>query len=241
MAESAHVLVVEDDPKMAQFIAFKLNYLGYRVAGMATSETSAIELANQVKPDVILMDIMLKDGDDGIVTANKILASQDIPIVYLTAHEDDELFQRAKITKPFGYIIKPFNDRDLTLVLEIVTYRREQQEKLSKALDDARSIINSSFVMVMTTNKEGRIIEFNDTAEWELGYGREEVAGRNICELMADPNVLNVVREKLPSVKRFEVEVKFRKKTGDVLESVLSVSTLKDSKGTAKGVLFMSN
>ena len=138
------ILIVEDDPQMAKFISFKLGYLGYEVAGIASNESMAIELAKELHPDLILMDIILDNDDDGIETANKILAFTDVPIVYLTAQEDDAVFERAKITKPFGYLLKPFNDRDLNLVVETATYRQDQKIKLDRALEDARSIINSS-------------------------------------------------------------------------------------------------
>lgn len=241
MSLSARVLVVEDDPKMAQFICFKLNYLGYEVAGQATSENSAVEMAAQLNPDLILMDIMLDDGDDGIEAANRIIADRDVPIVYLTAHEDDALFERAKTTRPFGYLTKPFNDRDLNLVIETATYRQSQKQKLARALDETRSIINSTFVMIITTTLEGRIIEFNPSAEWELGYSHKEASGQKITDLILDNGILIQIKERLSEDKRIEIELPFTHKSGEIKNNMVSVSNLKLSDDDPVGYLFISH
>lgn len=235
------ILIVEDDPQMAKFISFKLGYLGYEVVGHARGEARAIELAKQLHPDLILMDIMLENDEDGIDTANKILAFTDIPIVYLTAHEDDELFQRAKITKPFGYLLKPFNDRDLNLVIETATYRQEQKEELAQELEDARSIINSSFIMIISLNKENKIVEFNQAAQWVLGYTHEEVRGKNILDYLDNKNDLGIIKSKIARGQRSQLEIDFIQKDGQKMTCLLSVSILRDSYDNPNGILMISH
>jgi len=241
MSQTHRVLVVEDDPQMAKYIGLKLDYLGYEVAGQAANESRAIQLARELHPDLILMDIMLDNEDDGIETANKILSFYDVPIVYLTAHEDDVLFQRAKTTKPFGYLVKPFNDRDLNLVMDTAIYRHRQKIKLARALEDARSIINSSFDMIITVNNEGKIIEFNKAAEWELGYSHEEIIGKNILDYLSNKADLNTIRGNISQGKRVELEVDFQHKNGQDIGSLLSLSMLKDSHDGPSGILMISH
>ncbi len=235
------VLVVEDDPQMAKFISFKLNYLGYDVVGLAANEASAIRLDIEFHPDLILMDIMLEDDDDGIETANKILAFADVPIVYLTAHEDDELFERAKITKPFGYLLKPFNDRDLNLVIETATYRQDQKAELTQELEDARSIINSTFIMIITLNKADQIVEFNQTAQWVLGYSHEEVLGKSILDYLVNSDDISLIKSNISRGKRSQLEIEFRQKDGQSLGCLLSLSILRDSTDRPNGILLISH
>lgn len=235
------ILIVEDDPQMAKFISFKLNYLGYEVAGLATSESMAIQLTKELRPDLILMDILLDDDDDGIETANKILAFTDVPIVYLTAYEDEELFQRAKITKPFGYLLKPFNDRDLNLVIETASFQRSQKELLGQALEEARSIIDSAYLLIITVNTQGDIVEFNRAAQWVLGYSREEVRGKKIVDYLANKEDLNHIKRNIAHGQRGQMEVGFIQKDGQRMMCPLSVSVLIDARNNPAGILMISH
>jgi PAS domain S-box-containing protein len=235
------VLVVEDEPQMAKFITFKLNYLGYEVVGIATNEAMAIQLAKDLKPDLILMDILLDNDDDGIETANKILAFADVPIVYLTAQEDDEIFQRAKITKPFGYLLKPFNDRDLNLVIETATYRQKQKSELAGALEDARSIIDSSFLMIITLNNADNIKEFNRAAQWVLGYSHEEVYGKSVLDYLINADDLSLIKTTITRGRRSQLEIEFKQKDGHSLACLLSLSTLRNSQDNSTGILMISH
>ncbi len=242
MPEPINVLVVEDDPQMVKYVGFKLNSLGYHVAGEAATESSAVEQARNLRPDLILMDIMLEDSGDGIDAANKILSFYDVPIVYLTAHEDEVMFQRAKSTRPFGYLVKPFNDRDLDLVIDSATYRQRQNAKLARSLEDARNIINSSFVLIITLNADDIIIEFNPAAEWELGYTHGEVLGKHISNFLAKPADLEVIKKTLSGGKaRSQLELEFRHKNGTKIGCLLSLSPLKNSHEDLSGILMISN
>lgn len=241
MSRPARILVVEDDPSMVKLICLKVVSLGYEVVGEAASETMAIRLARQFQPDLILMDILLENGDDGIETANKILTFADIAFVYLTAHEDEQLFQRARTTKPFGFLIKPFNDRDLNLVIETATYRQRQKVKLAHALAEAQNIINSSLVMIISVDRQNKITEFNSAAEWELGYTHQEVLGMELKNLLVDPDDLNGIEEKLKRGIRCELEIQFKHKSKRDLSCLLTVSRLHDSHNNSVGLLLISH
>ncbi|MGA9187445.1 MAG: response regulator [Methanosarcina sp.] len=130
MAEG-RILIVEDEHIVAMGIKKMLKSLGYTVTGVASSGEDAISKTESTFPDVVLMDIMLKGDMDGVEAAREIRERFDVPIVYLTAYSDNNILERAKITEPFGYIIKPFDEKDLYSSIEIALHRqRKEKEKL---------------------------------------------------------------------------------------------------------------
>jgi CheY-like chemotaxis protein len=113
------VLIVEDDDIIARVEDWRLKNLGYLVCGRATSGAEAMELVVNKKPDVVLMDINIKGDLDGIETARMIKKGFNIPVIYVTSHSDGATLERAKETKPDGFIIKPFADNDLRVAIEL--------------------------------------------------------------------------------------------------------------------------
>ena len=115
----ALILVVEDEAIVAMDLRDRLTQLGYQVAGAVATGEEAIAKANELRPDLVLMDIHLRSTMDGITAADEIRRRSAIPVVYLTAHSDEATLQRAKVTEPFGYILKPFEDREIETTIEI--------------------------------------------------------------------------------------------------------------------------
>jgi CheY-like chemotaxis protein len=113
------VLIVEDDKIIAQIADWRLKNLGYRVCGRATTGAEAMELVGKQKPDIVLMDINIKGDIDGIETAKMIKKEFSIPVVYVTSHSEGPTLKRAKETKPDGFILKPFEDNDLRVAIEL--------------------------------------------------------------------------------------------------------------------------
>lgn len=120
--EGIKVLVVEDENIVALEIKGRLKKLGYIVPGVASTGEDAINKAEALSPDLVLMDIMLKGEIDGIEAARYIREKMDIPIIYLTAYADEQTLERAKSTAPYGYILKPFGENDLRTTIEIALY-----------------------------------------------------------------------------------------------------------------------
>ena len=124
------ILVVEDEIIVARNIQNLLENLGFNVPAVVSSGEEAVKKTAEIHPDLVLMDIKL-DGDiDGIEAANQIHHSLHAPIVYLTAYADDEILRRAKITEPYGYIIKPLEERELQSNIEIALYKHKMENKL---------------------------------------------------------------------------------------------------------------
>ena len=121
------ILIVEDEGIVARDLQETLTGLGYAVVGIAHNGPTAIEYAIREKPDLVLMDIVLQGEMDGITAAELIRKQSNIPIVYLTAYADHETFQRAKLTDPFGYLLKPFRERELHTNIEMALYKHAME------------------------------------------------------------------------------------------------------------------
>ena len=133
------ILVVEDEVIVAQDIAGRLKKLGYVVTATVSSGEEAIQKAREKPPDLVLMDIVLKGDMDGVTAAEKIRTHRNVPTVFLTAYGDDKTLQRAKLTDPFGYIIKPFQQNDLRVAIEIAMHRHEIETKMRESLKAAEA------------------------------------------------------------------------------------------------------
>ncbi|HLK56731.1 MAG TPA: response regulator [Chthonomonadaceae bacterium] len=131
---SLRILVVEDEALLAEELQQRLTHMGYQVVGIADTAQGAIEAAERMRPDLVLMDIQLKGETDGIEAADHIYRRLNIPIVHLTAHSDRATLQRAKATTPFGYVLKPFHERDLQVAIEMAFPRFQRERIFSEQL-----------------------------------------------------------------------------------------------------------
>jgi CheY-like chemotaxis protein len=122
-------MIVEDEWTVAEDIKISLQNLGYAISSVTSSGKEAIQKAEEDRPDLVLMDIVLQGEMDGIEAANQIRSRFNIPIVYLTAYADDKVLERAKITEPSGYIVKPFISEDLKITIEIALYKHKAERE----------------------------------------------------------------------------------------------------------------
>ncbi len=144
---NARIMIVEDEWIAAEDTRNRLEDLGYTVSSLASTGKEAIQNAEEEKPNLVLTDIVLEGEMDGIEVAKQIYARFSIPFIYLTAYADDKILERIKITEPFGYIVKPFTNEDLTIAIELALYkhkaeekRRKQTQYLSDALAKTRAL-----------------------------------------------------------------------------------------------------
>ena len=138
--EKARIFIVEDEAIVAKDIEISLKNLGFAVSGTAFSGEKAIINIGENRPDLVLMDIMLKGEMNGIDAASQIKARFNIPVIYLTAHADEEMLQSAKLTEPFGYIIKPFEEKELGSTIDIALYRHKMEIKVKWDSDVNKSL-----------------------------------------------------------------------------------------------------
>jgi len=135
------ILVVEDESIVAKDIQNSLKKLGYSVPSVENSGEDAIDAAGQYRPDLILMDIMLKGEISGIEAAEQIKNRYQIPVIFLTAYADESTLNKAKVTEPYGYIIKPFKEIDLHTSIEMALYKHGKEQELRKERDLYSSIV----------------------------------------------------------------------------------------------------
>lgn len=133
--QASSVLLVEDDPHTATYLKLNLERGGYRIAGIARNGEEALHLDETTLPDAIIMDILLPGEIDGIEATHRIHARRDVPVLYLTAYNDPQLFARAKITDPSAYLLKPFNQRELMLAVELAIERHRLRQQREQALN----------------------------------------------------------------------------------------------------------
>jgi PAS domain S-box-containing protein len=172
------IMVVEDESIVAEDIKRSLQTMGYEVPVVLSSGEEAIEKAEQIKPDLVVMDIVLRGKKNGIDAAGQIRAMLNIPVIYLTAYADEKILERAKITEPFGYIIKPFEDRELHSVIEMALYKHGMEKKLRESQDWLSTVLNSIVDAVVATDANGCVMFMNPVAESLTGWKQEEAEGK---------------------------------------------------------------
>lgn len=183
MSTATRILLVEDEGIIARDIQGILRKLGYAVAGHAISGEEAVYKAATLQPDLILMDIRL-DGDmDGVEAARRIRLESGIPVIFVTAHSDPATLERAKITDPFGYVVKPLVERDLRMAIEIGLFRHHTEQKLVEHDRWMNAIVSNVGDGLIVTDERGSVRIFNAAADRLTGWPAAEAQGKPLDEL----------------------------------------------------------
>jgi len=155
-----------------------LKALGYDVPAIAFSGEEALKKVEEIQPDLILMDIVLKGEMDGIEAAQQIRERFGIPVVYLTAYADSIILKRAKITEPFGYLLKPFEDRELHSTIEMALYKQQSEKALQDSKEFSSSLLNHAPNPIIVINPDTSVQYVNPALEKITGFSSEEIIGR---------------------------------------------------------------
>lgn len=192
------VLIVEDEKIIALDLQRRLERFGYTICETCSEGVDAIEKAKLHKPDIILMDIMLNGPMDGIEAAKIIKQDQRIPVVFLTAYVDDRTLERAKTAEPYGYILKPFKERELYTAIDIALYKFNSEQFIKKQERLFSAILHSVNDGLIAVDNDMRILFINPVASHMGGWAEEECRGKPIHQVlsMIDSKTLN---PKLPS------------------------------------------
>jgi len=200
----AKILIVEDERIISEDIKKRLQKLGYSVPSIARSGEEAVHKARVLNPDLVLMDIVLEGEMDGIEAAAHIKSLCEIPIVYLTAYADQKTLERAKITEPYGYILKPFDDRDLHITIDIGLHKhrmerqlRETEERLRKTLEDTIRALASAVELrdPYTAGHQRRVSDLSCAIAVELGLSPDQIDGLRLAGLVHDVGKIRVPAE----------------------------------------------
>ncbi|MCE1188747.1 MAG: PAS domain S-box protein [Ignavibacteria bacterium] len=226
----AKLFIVEDEAIVAMDIRKRLQSVGYEVLGVASEANTLFLQLKKGLPDIILMDIMLKGDIDGIRAARQVKELYNIPVIFITAHVDDDTFQRAKITEPYGYIVKPIDFKDLFNTIEIALYRHQMEKALLLSELKYRTLIFTATDSVLTLDENGLITSINPKTIDLFQYDEEEILGKSIKTLMPDTFVNHLER----GAKRFlnlgrpllsdHLELDARKKDGALFPVEISFS-----------------
>jgi signal transduction histidine kinase len=193
----AQILIVEDELIVARDLEASLSRLGHDVVGVAASSEEALEAVKQRRPDLVLMDIRLKGPLDGVSTAEKLRALFDLPVIYLTAYADDATVERAKHTLPMGYLLKPYNTKELRSTVEIALYKDKLERKLQESERWFSTTLNALGDAVLAVTPDGRVSFMNPAAERLLKVRSAQAQGKPIDEVM--PLVKAAGRSPVPS------------------------------------------
>lgn len=187
--EKKQIIVVEDEIIVAEHIRRSLQNMGYSIPCVVSSGEKAIIEVENKNPDLVLMDIVLEGKMDGIETAMQIKSRFNIPVVYLTAYTDEKILERAKITEPFGYVIKPFDERELHINIEIALYKNKMERELREREQWLTATLNSLGEAVIATDEKGIIKIINPFAEAITGWKKKDALGNSLA------NILNIISE----------------------------------------------
>jgi len=180
---SVSIFIVEDERLVAEDIRVSLESNGYTVAGIAASRDQAIEAIRRTSPSLVLMDIVLKGPGDGVETARMVRTLFDIPVLYLTAHADQATLRRAKLSEPFGYVVKPFEEHELFSGIEMALYRYQVEKRLEENERWLATILGSISEGVIAADAVGTVKLVNRAAERIGGWRQGELTGLDLGEV----------------------------------------------------------
>lgn len=230
--EKITILVVEDESIVAKDIQNTLIKLGYNVPATASSAVTAFDKLDEVKPDLVFLDIKLKGDTDGIQIAEKIKTEYGIPVIFLTSYVDKSTLDRAKVTEPYGYLIKPFNESDLQSTVEMALYKSKKDQELRINKNLYANALSHLDEAILLTDEQGKITFLNNKAENITGYGNDSAAGKDISMLIK----LESSDNKMDTAQSFKDFIK----SGAVLNFQNATITLPRDNSVFKGTVISS-
>lgn len=229
------ILVVEDEAIIAYNLQRILSSFGYKVPETVESGPQAIKAAETLQPDLVLMDIQLRGEMDGIEAARQIRARSDLPVVYLTAYAEDTRLMQARQTTPYGYLVKPVQDRELHATIEMALYKHQFDLKLKESEMAYRELYHNTPAMLHTVNHQGIILQVSDFWLTALGYSREEVIGHDLIEFIAPTSRKYITEVVNPEFARTgvacDIDCEFLRKDGEVIHTLYSTVGVMDRTG----------
>ncbi len=234
----ARILVVEDERITAEDIKAGLELAGYKVPAICSSGEDAVRQAARLEPDLILMDIKLKGKMDGIEAAGEIRKVQDIPIIYLTAYSDEKTVERAKVTRPSGFLSKPFEKRQLHVAIEITLYRHQMEKEHDQI---SAVMLQKPSEAVIATNSTGQIRFINALAETLTGWNKSEALGKDLKEVFLPLNIEVKDESSLEEVLASDEDPVLISRSGSHIMIEGTITPIKDYKQRVNGLVVAFN
>ncbi|MCD6599707.1 MAG: response regulator [Dehalococcoidia bacterium] len=235
----SRVLVVDDEASVTKYLEECLINLGYDVVGSASSGEEAVAMATKFNPDIILMDIVMPGKLDGIDASEIIRTKLGIPVIFLTAYADDTFVNRARCVEPSGYIVKPFQDKELAATIEVALYHSKQERKRHELAEQYHNVFYAMGYGVIICDAGLKIISCNPAAATMLGYSAKKIKGKAF-ESIIPQHCFSAYQEaiyqaalKARSHTRVEsVELAALRKDGSEFPADVSISICEASTGT---------
>ncbi|MBV8729489.1 MAG: response regulator [Acidobacteriia bacterium] len=241
-ARSKVILPVEDERIIARDLQLRLHKLGYSVPSVASSKAEAMALLEQVHPDLVLMDIQLNGIAEGIEAAQEVRQRFDLPVIYLTAHSDTDSLEQAKLTEPFGYILKPFEDRELLAAIEMAVYKHDIERRLretERRLRQQADMIGHSHDAVITTDPNRVITGWNAGAAEIYGWTEKEALGQVVPNFLKTkpPVPIAEMQQALERDGRWDGEIVHTAREGKLISVESRQILVRGENGKLAGVL----
>jgi len=241
------ILIVEDENIVAKDLQKRLMNLGYDVVGIVSTGEEAVKKVVATSPDLVLMDVRLKGEMDGIEAASALHFQHGVAVVYLSAYADNDTLKRASATEPFGYILKPFEERELHTTIEMALYRREMERRFKENETWYGTTLRSIGEAVISTDMFGTIKFMNTAAENLTGWKMSEVHGENLLKVFQTAEktekpqftsqVDNILQNKITAVLKNQSTLISRE--GKEIPIDESASPIKDELGNTVGVVLV--
>ena len=197
------ILLVEDEIVVAEDIEKTLSAFGYDIVANVISGDEAVKKAEELLPELAIMDISIEGSRNGLETAKYIHENFGVNVIFLTAYADRKTLDYAKKAEPYGYNVKPFEARELIAAIEMAFYKFDLEKQLKESEAYARNIINSSMDMIITFDNNLKIVEFNKMAEQTFQYEKSEILGKDIKLLFPDVREFDSIYNNLRYVCNF--------------------------------------
>ena len=247
MVEKARIMVVEDEAVISMEIQDRLTKMGHSICGTAASGEEAVSIATAKRPDLILMDVQLRGEVDGVQTAKQIRDLIEIPIIYLTAFADDRTVERAKLTQPFGYLIKPFSEKELYAAIEMALYKNSMEARVRDSERRYATTIRCIADCVIVTDTDMKITLMNPAAQSVTGWKQEEALGKKldeVCKLVEEKALIAVENPMAKAIQErvamnLTAPVLLITKTGDKVPVEDSAAPMINEKGELTGAVMV--
>jgi PAS domain S-box-containing protein len=241
------ILVVEDDKIIAMELRARLQRWGFVVPSTAATGEEAIAATRTHQPDLILMDIWLQGPMDGIQAAEEIHRGLDTPIIYVTANADESTLERAKLTEPYGYVLKPFEELELRTTIEIALYKHSIEAKLKENEQWLSTTLTSIGDAVIATDEKGVVTFINPVALELMKVGREDVLGKGLGESLRIVDEATRRATTNPAITALEKGIVHRPSSqilliardGEEVPIYYNVAPIRDAKGNHHGVVLV--
>jgi len=243
---SKNIMIVEDERIVALDIKSSLESLGHTVTAIVASGEAALKKVVENQPDLVLMDIQLQGDMDGVKTAEQIRENFNVPVIYLTANADNNTLQRAKLTEPFGYILKPFEEKELNISIEMAIYKHQKESQVKASEQWFARTLKSIGDAAIAVDNNNLLVFINTSAEALTGWKQEDAIGKNLTAVF---NILNEKTQNLiassekvcqeGAVISFPEDTTLLAKTGKAIPITGSAAAIRDNKGNIIGTILV--